>query len=195
MIPLWLQVAYTILAIGILLIYWFKYGPENYLWFSDIALICTIPALWLESSMLASMMALSVLLPETFWNLNFFSRLLTGIRISGMTDYMFEPDRPLYLKLLSLFHIPLPIILFWMIMVLGYEPISLPATILLAWAVLPLTYVTTNPERNINWVQGLGGEGVYQTRFAPLHYLGLLMVGFPVLIYLPTHLLLLLLFG
>lgn len=195
MIPFWLKLAYTLLATGILVVYWFRYGPGNYLWFSDIALIVTIPALWQENALLAGMMAVSVLLFEALWNLSFFSRVLTGIRISGITDYMFEPQRPLYLKALSLFHVPLPILLVWLVQELGYDPRSLPLMTLLAWIVLPLTRALTNPYKNVNWVHGFGGEGVRQTRFHPLVYLGMLMLGFPVLVYLPTHFLLLSLFG
>src|SRR5262249_40872039 len=50
----------------------------NFLWFSDIALLVTMPALWLESPLLASMMAVAVTLPELAWNLDFFVRLTTG---------------------------------------------------------------------------------------------------------------------
>lgn len=195
MIPLWLKFGYTFLAVGILVIYWFRYGPGNYLWFSDIALIVAIPALWLESGLLAGTMAVGVLLPETLWNLSFFIRLLTGIRITGLTDYMFERERPLPLRALSLFHVPLPIILVWMVWLLGYDPRSLPLMIVLAWIVLPVTYLFADPHRNVNWVHGPGGEGSRQTRFHPLVYLGLLMLGFPVIVYLPTHFLLLALFG
>lgn len=191
MIPLWLQIAYTLFAAGILAVYWFKYGPGNYLWFSDIALIVTIPALWMESSLLAGMMAVGVLLPEALWNLSFFARLLTGVRITGITDYMFEADRPLFLKVLSLFHLPLPIILVWLVWKLGYDPFALPAMTLLAWIVLPLSYALTNPEKNVNWIHGPGGEGSRQTRFHPLTYLGLLMAALPIVIYIPTHFLLL----
>lgn len=195
MIPLWLKLACTLLAAGILAVYWFRYGPGNYLWFSDIALIGTIPALWLESGLLAGTLAVGVLLPETLWNLSFFTRLLTGIRITGICDYMFERQRPVFLKALSLFHIPLPILLAWLVQELGYDSRSLALMTLLAWVVLPMTYALTDPDRNVNWVHGPGGEGVKQTRLHPLAYLGLLMVGFPVVVYLPTHLLLLTLFG
>lgn len=194
MIPLWLQIGYTVAVVGLLLVYWLRYGPENYLWFSDIALILTVPALWLESSLLASMMALSVLLPELWWNVSYFTRLLTGVRLTGMCDYMFD-DRPGYLKALSLFHVPLPFLLLWLVWVLGYEPLALPAMTLLAWGVLPATYGLTNPERNINWVHGPGGEGIRQQWMHPWAYLGLLMLAFPVLLYVPTHFLLLTLQG
>lgn len=195
MIPLWLKLACTLVVAGILLVYWFRYGPQNYLWFSDIALIGAIPALWLEHALLASTLAVGVLLPEIFWNLSLFSRLLLGRRLTGMTDYMFEPERPAYLKALSLFHIPLPIVLLWLVWRLGYDPLAPLVMTAIAWLVLPLTYAFTDPARNINWVHGPGGEGVRQQRVHPLLYLGGLMVAFPLALYLPTHALLLLSFG
>lgn len=194
MVPLWLQLAYTLAVAGLLTIYWFRYGPANYLWFSDIALILTVPALWLESSLLASMMAVGVLLPELWWNISYFTRLLTGVRLTGICDYMFD-ERPAHLKALSLFHVPLPVLLLWLVGRLGYEPLALPAMTLLAWVVLPVTYLLTDPRRNINWVRGPGGEGVRQHWMHPLAYLGVLMAAFPLLLYLPTHFLLAALFG
>ena len=195
MIPLWLKLGYTIAAIGILVVYWFRYGPGNYLWFSDIALIVTIPALWLESGLLASTMAVGVILPELLWNASLLGRLLFGVRITGIVDYMFEPARPLYLKLLSLFHVPLPIVLLWLLWTLGYDPRAPLVMTLLAWVVLPVTYACTRPYKNVNWVHGPGGEGTRQQRLHPLAYVALLMVVFPVVLYLPTHFLLLALFG
>jgi len=194
-IPLWLKLAYTLVTVGILAVYWFRYGPQNYLWFSDIALIVTIPALWLENGLLASTMAVGVLLPEAFWNLSLFSRLLLGLRLTGLTDYMFETGRPAYLKALSLFHIPLPFLLAWLVWSLGYDPRAPLLMTAIAWLVLPLSRAVTDPERNINWVIGPGGEGARQSRFHPWAYVGLLMIALPLAVYLPTHLLLLVLLG
>ena len=57
MIPLWLKITYTLFVSSVVPVYWRRYGPANFLWFSDIALLVTVPALWLESPLLASMMA------------------------------------------------------------------------------------------------------------------------------------------
>jgi hypothetical protein len=187
MIPLWLKLAYTGFVIVTVPVYAVKYGFRNFLWFSDIGLLVTVLALWLESSLLASMMAIGLLLPEVFWNASFFWRLLTGKRIAGLTDYMFDPRRPLYLRALSLFHVFLPVLLLWMIARLGYDPRALAAQSCLAWIVLPLTYWLTDPGENINWVFGPSNEP--QKRMPPLLYLALLMAGFPVLVYFPADLL------
>lgn len=188
LIPLWIKLAYTVFVLITVAVYAFNYPLANFLWFSDITLLGTVAALWLESGLLASMMALAVLLPDLLWNVSFFARLATGKGIPGLTDYMFDPANPRYVRAFSLFHVFMPVLLVWMVARLGYPPQALPAQTLLCWTVLALTYRLTDPQLNVNWVFGLGGKP--QKRFPPLAYLGLLMVGFPVLVYLPTHLLL-----
>lgn len=194
MFPLWLKLGYTSFVLVTVAVYYVKYGPGNFLWFSDIALIVTVPALWLESALLASMMALAVLLPEVLWNLGYLLRLLTGMRVTGLTDYMFDASKPLYLRALSLFHVVLPPLLVSMVARVGYDSRALIAQTALAWIVLPSTYWLTDPDANINWVRGFGGPGA-RTRLPPLAYLAMLMVGFPLLVYWPTHLLFAHLFG
>jgi len=193
MIPFWLKAAYTVYVAITLPVYFRKYGPGNFLWFSDIALIATVPTLWLESSLLASMMLVAILLPELLWNVSFFAGLLAGRPISGLAGYMFEADKPLYLRALSLFHIFLPILLLWLVSRLGYDSKALTVQTWVAWIVLPLTYRLTNPGDNINWVHGPFEKK--QTRLPPLLYLALLMLVFPLLVYFPAHLFLLATFG
>ena len=193
MLPLWVKIAYTLVAAVTVAVYAVKYPPGNFLWFSDIALVLTVPALWLESSLLASMITVGVLLPDVFWIAGYFGRLLTGKRLAGLTDYMFDVQKPLYLRALSLFHVFLPVLLLWMISRLGYAPEALIGQTALAWVVLPLTYRFVAPDLNVNWVHGHGSEAGQW--MPPLVRLGLLMIGYPVLLYLPTHLLLRELFG
>ena len=188
MIPLWIKISYTVFAVITVAVYAVRYPPGNFFWFSDIALMLTVPALWLESSLLASMLSVGVLLPEVFWNFGYFLRLLTGRRLTGLTDYMFDATRPRYLRALSLFHVFLPGLLLWMVSRLGYAPEALLVQTIVAWIVLPMTYVFVDPKLNVNWVRGPGSEkGQW---LPPLAHLALLMIGFPLLVHLPSHLLL-----
>lgn len=41
-------------------VYWKTYGPTNFLYFCDIALIMTLFALWLESALLVSAAAVGI---------------------------------------------------------------------------------------------------------------------------------------
>jgi hypothetical protein len=194
LIPLWIKLSYTAFAVVTVAVYAVKYPLWNFLWGSDIALIATVPALWLESSLLASMMLVGVLVSELVWNAAFFGRLLTGKRLFGLTDYMFDPVRPRYLRAISLFHVFLPLLLLWMVARLGYDSDALIGQTLLAWIVLPLTYRLADPKvENVNWVFGWTAEP--QKLMPPLAYLGVVMVAFPAVIYLPTHLVLRALIG
>jgi hypothetical protein len=189
-VPLWLKLAYTAYATGILSVYARKAdaGPLNFLWFSDLALFTTGAALWLESSLLASTTAVGVLALELFWNLSFAVRLLTGKRLSSITDYMFDQKRPLFMRGLSLFHVVLPFLLVWLLASFGYDTRAWLVMTLVAWVVLPVTYLLTRPEHNINWVFGFGSPP--RRPLPPGLWVLALMLGFPILIYLPTHFLL-----
>jgi len=191
-IDLWIKIAYSAMLAVIIPVYVVYWGWRNFLWFSDIALIGTGIALWLESPLIASMMALAVLLPEVLWNVSYFARLLLGIRVTELAGYMFDPAKPLFVRALSLFHVVLPVAQLWMLHALGYDRRALVAQTVLAWIVLPLTYAVTTPaDENINWVRG---PDQAQARMHPYAWLAFLMVAFPVGLYLPTHLLLQLLF-
>ena len=121
MIPLGLKIIYTLYVCVVVPIYWRRYGPANFLWFSDIALLALVPALWLENALLVSMMAISVVLFEVLWNLDFFFRLSTGKSLIGLSAYMFDPKIPLFIRGLSCFHIILPLLLLWTLHRLGYD--------------------------------------------------------------------------
>jgi hypothetical protein len=192
-IALWIKLAYSVQLAVILPVYAVVWGWRNFLWFSDIALIATGVALWLDSALVASMMALAVLLPELLWSASYFGRLLFGVGITDLAGYMFDSRKPRFVRALSLFHVVLPAVLIWMLHELGYDQRALVAQTLLAWVVLPLTYAVTTPAgENINWVRG---PDKMQRRVPPLAWLALLMIAFPLGLYLPTHLVLSALFG
>jgi hypothetical protein len=182
------KVAYTVFVLLVVVIWWRHYSWRNFLWFSDIAFIGAVPALWLESAALASVLAVAVLLPEILWNVDFVARLLTRRRITGLTDYMFEPQRSRLLRGLSLFHVPLPLVLLWMVREYGYDASAgLTGALMLAAVVLPWSRAVSTPERNINWTHGLGPR---RSTLSPATYLALLYAAFVVLVFLPTHVLL-----
>jgi hypothetical protein len=183
-VPLWLKAFYSLFVLVLVPVYWDAYGLLHFLWFSDIALLLALVALWRESALVAGMAALAVLLPELGWNVAFFARLLGGVDLFGVVHYMFDPELSLLLRGLSLFHVFLPPLLLFLVHRLRYEPRAFAAQLVLLWIVLPVTYLFTDPEKNINFVFGFGGDPA-----GPGHLL-LLMIAVPLLVYLPTHLLL-----
>jgi hypothetical protein len=186
-IPLWIKILYTVLVCLVVAAYARNYGFDNFLWFSDLAMILTAVALWTENRFLASMMAVGVLLPELVWNVAYFGRLFTGYGFGGITGYMFDSTKPLYLRNLSLFHVILPPLLVYVVWRLGYDARGWLAMTALAWVILPVSYIVSKHSDNINWVFGIGKP---QTLVHPLLFLFGLMLLFPMLVFLPTHFLL-----
>jgi hypothetical protein len=185
-IPLGLKILYTLFVCALAPIYWRQYGPVNFLWFSDIALLTLVPALWLENALLVSMMAVSVVFFEALWNIDFFFRLATGKSVIGLSAYMFDPKIPLFIRGLSLFHIVVPLLLLWALYRMGYDHRAFLLQTIVALVVLPLSYVVSNPQENVNWVYGFG-QNPQKILPAPIFVL-VLMLLFPLVVYLPTHL-------
>jgi hypothetical protein len=182
--PLWLKLAYSGFLCVLIPVYWRDYGPGNFLWFSDIALFFTTTAVIVERPTafrpaLIGMVAVGVLPLEIAWCLDF----TLGGKLLGLTAYMFDTARPLYLRGLSLFHIALPPTVIWMLVHYGYDRRSLVRQVLLMWVVLPVTYALTDPSLNVNWVFGLGNAP--QTFIPPLAYLALEMAVLPLFVALP----------
>jgi hypothetical protein len=186
-VPFGLKIAYTIFVCALVPIYWRQYGPANFLWFSDIALLALVPALWLENALLVSMMAISVVFFEALWNIDFFFRLATSKSLIGLSAYMFDPKISLSIRGLSCFHIALPLLLLWTLQRLGYDQRAFVCQTVVALVVLPLSYLVSNPQENVNWVYGFGQKP--QTILPAPLFVVLLMLLFPLAVYLPTHLL------
>jgi hypothetical protein len=166
-------------------VYWVRYGPTNFLWFSDMALIVTLVALWLESSFLVSMMTTGGLLFDVVWSFLFFYRLIQGDRTVGSVGYMFDPQYSIFIRALSLFHIMLPIVQLWAIGKLGYDIQAWKYQVVLGWIVLPLTYAVSGPKENINWIYGV--KEVPQKWLPGPLYVAALMVLYATLACYPTH--------
>ena len=195
-VPRWLAVAATLYLCVLVPVYWRHYGPSNFLWFSDIALFMAVAALWVgdrrfgdfaPGPLLASMAALAALLLDTAWDVDFLLHLVSGREVFGLANYMFDPKYPLYLRLLSLFHLPLPPLLLWLIWRLGYDRRALVEQTLVAWVAFVAVYLI-DPAKNINWVYGFGETR--QKWVHPLVWLIGMMAAYPLLIHVPTHLLL-----
>jgi hypothetical protein len=102
-IPMWVKVSYTAFMCVLVPFYWYSYGPTNFLYFCDLALLLTLVALWLENPLLASIAAVEILLPGSVWVADFIAELCGG-RITGMAAYMFKTSTPLFARALSGYH-------------------------------------------------------------------------------------------
>jgi hypothetical protein len=192
-LPLAVKLGYTGFMAVLVPVYWANYGPTNFLYFCDVALFLTLAAVWMESALLASMAAVGIVLPQLVWVLDFTAGLC-GVKLLGMTAYMFDEKRSLFLRGLSLFHGWLPFLLLFLVKRLGYDKRAFPAWWTLAWALVLFCYAfmpgpmpNAATPVNINYVHGMSDDAA-QTWMPPLAWLATLMAGLPALLYFPTHL-------
>lgn len=196
-IPLWIKLPYTAYAAVMVPYYWQYWGPQNFLYFCDVAFLVTLVAIWWESPLLIGMQTIAILILQTYWLIDFFAHL-AGFHALRMTDYMFDPRIPRLLRGLSLFHGWLPILLFWLVHRLGYDRRAFFLQTIVGVVLLLICYFGFAPPgshgsgrmaANINYVFGLS-DAAPQTIMPALAWLGMLMVALPMLIYWPTHLVL-----
>ena len=175
-IPLWVKLPYTAFVAVVVPYYWITYTPWNFLYFCDIALLVTLPALWFENAFLASTQAVGILLPQMVWVIDFLARAVAGVHVTGMTGYMFDSKLPLFVRALSSFHGWLPFLLIWMVARLGYDRRALRVQSVVAVVVILVCYLVgpapppdlARPSAavNINYVYGLDDQHP-QTWMAP----------------------------
>ena len=185
--PLWLKIVVTLFYAFISRGTWQQYSAFNFLWFSHIGFMGAVLALWLESRLLSSMMLLNTFVADGVgWTLDLLVALVSGRHPFGATAYMFDQRIPILIRLLSLFHVLVPVLLVWMVYKLGYDRRALVAQTLFAWAVLLFCVSFTNPALNLNCVFGPGTKR--QTFMPAWLYFLILMIYVPLAFYLPIHL-------
>ena len=195
-LPLVFKLAYTAFMAVLIPVYWYYYGPTNFLYFCDVALIISLVGIWLESPLLISMCAVGIMIPQALWVIDFVAGVF-GFQVTGMTTYMFNSNNSLFLRALSLFHGWLPFMLVYLVWTIGYDRRGLPAWTGLAWVLLLVSFFLMPPPRpdpgltpvNINYVWGMSDLAA-QTWVSPYVWLAGMMILLPV-IAIVTHFLLL----
>jgi hypothetical protein len=140
--PAWLAVylpAYTL-----------SYGLANFLFLCNIAVFLCCVGLWRGSAVPLSAAALSSLVIDPVWTLDFGWRLLSGRHLLGGTEYMWDPRFPLFTRLLSLYHVALPGLLLYALRRTGYDRRAYPLQSLIAVAVVVAGRLV-GPQVNINY--------------------------------------------
>jgi hypothetical protein len=151
-IPSYIKLLYTAFLAILIPTYWVNYGPGNFLWISDVTLFLGFIAVVFENKLVASIGAVGGLILESFWTVCFSSDLFLNIHLCSIADYMFDPALPLWLRLLSLFHVVLPFLLIWLVLRLGYHRKAIFFQIPFSLILLMVCWLCTKPAANVNWV-------------------------------------------
>lgn len=186
-IPLWLKIAWTIWVLVWAPIYWKQYGAQNFLYFCDLGNILIAAALWLESPLIFSWQATGLLFFQTLYIIDLAGALFTRKHLFGATNFMFDPHVPLFVRLLSLFHVVTPPLLLWGVWRLGYDKRGWKIQAITTWIVVVVNY-WWRPQSDVNWARGLFFHEQHTVPGAA--YLAAYFILVPLLVYWPTHLLL-----
>ncbi len=155
-LPLWVRLLYTAFVCVLVPRYWIAYGPTNFLYFCDTALLVTLVGMWRADPLLVSMPAVGILLPQALWMVDFLSTAI-GFPLTGMTDYMFDQQLSLFTRGLSFFHFWLPILLVWLVYRLGYDRRAfLGLDIAGVGPCVDLLFLHTGPTRAVKSTQSAG---------------------------------------
>ena len=167
--------------------YFRVWGWPNLLHLCDICVILSFLGIWSANSLLLSSQAVAALVAGLLWALDVGWRLSTGRFLVGGTAYMWDAHYPLWVRLLSTFHIGLPLVLLWTLRRVGYDrralalQTAIAAVLLIAGRFLPADLNINYAYRDPVWHRSWG--------IAPVH-LAVIFIPLVVAIYWPTHLLL-----
>jgi hypothetical protein len=205
-VPRWLRVVYVMWFVPWFTVYWGYFGWQFVLWFCCLANVYVLMGCLTQRALWFSLAAMAALGVQLIYTLDFLVLCATRISPTGVTAYMLDASRPLGLRALSLFHVWMPALLLHVIGRVGYDRRALFLQSLVAACLLPLCYLafdpgvdTNDPEMprvlgipfdrdfNLNWVHAFYDRpepGVGASRFWAV------LLGYPLLVHLPTHLLL-----
>jgi len=180
----WVGLLWTLVWLPAYIRFW---GWANLLHLCDVAVILGCAGLWWGSSLLVSTQALSSLAAGIFWAMDIGWRLLTGRFLVGGTQYMWDTSVPLWARLLSSFHLALPLALLWAMKKIGYDRRALAIQAAIAAALFIVSRFLP-PALNMNYVYQ---DPLFHRSWgpAPVH-VAVIFVGAVALLYWPTHLLL-----
>ena len=182
-IPLWLKIAWTAWILVWAPIYFRQYGIQNFLFFCDLGNILITLALWLESSLIFSWQAVSLLVVQVLYSADLLAAFLFGRHLTGGTEYMFDPAIRISIRLVGLYHLIVPPLLLLAVHRLGYDRRALKLQILTACILVPICHLW-RPQFNVNWARGIGHE---QHLVAGWLYVLRYLIVVSTLVYCPSH--------
>jgi hypothetical protein len=179
----WVALAWLVVWIPA---YWHVWGWQNFLHLCDIAVILACLGILVGNRLLISSQMLATAVPSIIWSLDAGWRVFFHHNLIGGTEYLWDATVPLWVRMLSLFHIGLPILLVVLCARIGYDRrafafqsgITFVLFVVSRWmgAAANLNYVFADPI----FRRALGP--------VPIHFT-IILASAVLLFYLPAHIL------
>jgi hypothetical protein len=167
--------------------YWRTWGAANFLHLCDIAVIVTCVGLLTNSALLISSQAVGSLLVDLAWMLDAGWHLVRGRGLLGGADYLFDPSYPLWVRLLTFFHVVMPVLLLWAVGRIGYDRRGWPLQCAIALPAFVAARFTA-PSQNINFA--FTDPFIHRSWGPPAAHVIISWLFMALVVYLPTHLVL-----
>lgn len=180
----WFSLAWMLVWFPAYFRFW---GWANLLHLCDVAVVLTFVGIWLANPLLLSSQAVSSVAAGVFWVSDVGWKLATGRYLVGGTEYMWDTKYPLWVRLLSTFHIGLPLVLLWTLRRVGYDRRALALQAAVA-AVLLVVSRFVSADLNMNYAYR---DPVWHRAWGPPPaHIALTLLVILAVIYWPTHVLL-----
>jgi hypothetical protein len=165
--------------------YQVAYGTLNFLFLCNVGVILTAVGLIVRNRLLLSSQAVAAPVIALAWAIDAGWKLVSGEFLFGATAYMWDPSYPWFARLLSLYHLGWPLLLWWLLRRVDYDPRGWWLQAMIAALAMLAGRLLVPAADNVNfaWSDPFFGR---QLGPAPAHLLicwGLLSV----LAYGPTH--------
>lgn len=169
--------------------YALTYGLANFLFLCNLGVMLTAAALVFWSRRVLSSQAVAAPVIGIAWALDAGWRVATGHHLYGGTEYMWDPQYPLFTRLLSLYHLAWPVLVVLLVRRTGYERRGWPLQAAIVATALVVARLFTTPVENINFAFR---DPIFGRAFEPaVLHLAIVFAALAGVAYGLTHLLLL----
>jgi len=151
----------------------------------DVSVVIACLGLWFRQSLLVSSQALLAPLVGVLWSLDVLWRIVTAHHLVGGTEYMWDQHYALWIRLLSCFHIVLPMVLLWALQILGYDRRALAFQSAITGLLLIFSRFLS-PQLNMNYA--FQDPLLHRTWGPAPTHLAVILLGALMIFFLPTHL-------
>ena len=127
------------------------YGFTNFLFLCNLGVMLTAAALLAGNRLVLSSQAVAAPVIGLAWGLDAGWRVISGHHLFGGTAYMWDPQYPLFTRLLSLYHLAWPVRVVVLARRMGYDRRGWPLQTGIAAGAVIVCRLFTPPAENINF--------------------------------------------
>ncbi|HTR45938.1 MAG TPA: hypothetical protein VMM16_00940 [Verrucomicrobiae bacterium] len=164
--------------------YWRTWGLANFAHFCDVAVILTCIGMWTNSAALISSQAVGALVVDLVWALDAGWFLILRRPLFGGNEFLLDSRYPAWVRLLTLFHVVMPVLLIWGLYRAGYDRRGYKLQCAIALPVF-IAARFTSPARNIDYAFA---DPFFRRAWGPAPaHIAVIWLFMVFVVYLPTH--------